>query len=341
MDPLTHALAGAALAQAVSRRSTLRLATVAGVVAGMAPDLDIFIRSADDALLHLQYHRHFTHSLLFSVFVALLIAGPLYWIFRRQIEFGRLYLMCLLAYVQGPLLDACTSYGTHLFWPFSNARESWGIVAIVDPLFTVPLGILIVAAFIGRRRLWAWIAVAWALAYLGWGYVQKDRAREVLESLAESRGHRFTRLDVKPSTFNNFLFRGLYEADGRYYVDAVRVGWFSDPLVYEGANVEVFPTESYLNSLPEGSRLRHDISRFDFFSDHYLYVPDAEAGRLADLRYALLPNSVEPLWAIRYDPSNPDAGVVFETYRRVDADRWDEFVRMLKGKPLKKAENRD
>src|SRR5690554_5917005 len=100
MDPLTHALAGAALAQSVSRQTTLRLATVAGVLAGMAPDLDILIRSADDALLQLQYHRHFSHSLLFSVPAALLIAGPLYWIFRRKIGFARLFLMCLLAYAQ-------------------------------------------------------------------------------------------------------------------------------------------------------------------------------------------------------------------------------------------------
>ncbi len=334
MDPLTHALAGAALAQSVSRQTTLRLATVAGVLAGMAPDLDILIRSADDALLQLQYHRHFSHSLLFSVPAALLIAGPLYWIFRRKIGFARLFLMCLLAYAQGGLLDACTSYGTHLFWPFTNERESWGIIAIIDPLFTVPLGLLVLFTFFRRSRLSAWLAVLWCLSYLGWGHFQKNRAIEVLESVAESRGHRIERRDVKPSAFNNFLFRGLYEANGRYYVSAIRVGWFSDPVVYDGADVPAFPTETYLRSLAEGSRLHHDIVRFDFFSDHYLYKPEGSEPRLADLRYALLPNSIDPLWAIRYDPSKPDKGVEFETYREVDSDKLDTFKQMLKGQAL-------
>lgn len=331
MDPLTHALAGAALAQLVSRRSTLRMATAAGVLAGLTPDLDILIRSADDALLQLQYHRHFSHSLLFSIPAALLIAGLLFWIFRRKIGFARLYLMCLLAYAQGGLLDACTSYGTHLFWPFTHERESWGTIAIIDPLFTIPLGLLVLIAFFRRSRLSAWLAILWCLSYLAWGYIQKDRAIEVLESVAESRGHVPQRLDVKPSAFNNFLFRGLYEADGRYYVNAVRVGWFSDPVVYEGASVPVFPTENYLRSLPDESRLHHDITRFDFFSDHYLYKPEGDAPLLGDLRYALLPNSIDPIWAIRYDPLKPENGIIFETYREVNSEMLDTFKQMLKG----------
>jgi membrane-bound metal-dependent hydrolase YbcI (DUF457 family) len=36
---------------------------MAGAVAGLAPDIDAFIQSGDDALLVLDYHRHFTHAL--------------------------------------------------------------------------------------------------------------------------------------------------------------------------------------------------------------------------------------------------------------------------------------
>lgn len=36
-------------------------------------------------------------------------------------------------------LDACTSYGTVLFWPWSDKRISWDIIAIIDPLFTIIL----------------------------------------------------------------------------------------------------------------------------------------------------------------------------------------------------------
>ena len=41
-----------------------------GFLSGLAPDLDIFIRSESDPLLFLEFHRQFTHSLIFIPFVA-------------------------------------------------------------------------------------------------------------------------------------------------------------------------------------------------------------------------------------------------------------------------------
>lgn len=64
MDPLSQAVIGAGLAMCFVRRERLRTACVAGALGGMAPDLDILIRSAEDPLLALEYHRHFTHSLV-------------------------------------------------------------------------------------------------------------------------------------------------------------------------------------------------------------------------------------------------------------------------------------
>ena len=43
----------------------------------------------------------------------------------------------MLGYGTGGLLDTCTSYGTHLLWPFSTTPMAWSIIAIVDPVFTV------------------------------------------------------------------------------------------------------------------------------------------------------------------------------------------------------------
>jgi len=45
--------------------ATLFKACVIGALAGMAPDLDILIRSSSDPLLKLEFHRHFSHSLFF------------------------------------------------------------------------------------------------------------------------------------------------------------------------------------------------------------------------------------------------------------------------------------
>ena len=65
MDPLSQAAIGAAAAQSASATKTVRHALWIGAAAGMAPDLDVLIQSSTDPLLALEYHRQFTHSLLF------------------------------------------------------------------------------------------------------------------------------------------------------------------------------------------------------------------------------------------------------------------------------------
>ncbi len=51
MDPLTQGLLGAALPQSASNKRHIVAAGVLGVAAGMAPDLDVLIRSSSDPLL--------------------------------------------------------------------------------------------------------------------------------------------------------------------------------------------------------------------------------------------------------------------------------------------------
>ena len=80
MDPVTQGVLGASVGQAASRASDLRAAAVLAALSGMAPDLDVLIRSDVDPLLFLEYHRHFTHSLVFIPFGALLCAGVFHWI---------------------------------------------------------------------------------------------------------------------------------------------------------------------------------------------------------------------------------------------------------------------
>ena len=74
MDPLTQGAMGAALPQALSNKKTLWLIGLLGFLSGMAPDLDVLIRSKADPLLFLEYHRQFTHSLVFIPFGGLVCA---------------------------------------------------------------------------------------------------------------------------------------------------------------------------------------------------------------------------------------------------------------------------
>ena len=134
MDPLSQGVLGVAAAQAVSKKPQARRAAFMGLVAGLAPDADVFITSATDPLLSLQFHRQFTHALVFIPIGALLAALVLHPLMgRRFLCFRTTYLFCLAGYATHGLLDACTSYGTQLLWPFSDLRVAWNNISIIDP----------------------------------------------------------------------------------------------------------------------------------------------------------------------------------------------------------------
>ena len=123
MDPVSQGIVGAAFAQTAARRT--QIATVAwyGLAGWLAPDLDVLFQSPADPLVFLEYHRQFTHSLVFIPAGALLVFLVLRFLASRIALLQGLtafqgYLACLMGYATHGLLDACTSYGTQLFWPF-------------------------------------------------------------------------------------------------------------------------------------------------------------------------------------------------------------------------------
>jgi inner membrane protein len=165
MDPLTQGVLGAALPQATAARGRFAAsAGLLGFLGGMAADLDVLIRSSSDPLLFLEYHRQFTHSLVFIPAGGLLCALILHGVLgrRRGLKFRQSWLFCTLGYATHALLDACTTYGTMLFWPFSDARIAWNTISIIDPLFTVPLLVAVVLAARRNRPLFARLGLLWA-----------------------------------------------------------------------------------------------------------------------------------------------------------------------------------
>jgi len=334
MDPLSHGLTGALCARTASGPASRGWTAAVGALAGMAPDLDGFIRSESDPLVYLQYHRHFTHALAFVPVGSLACAALLWLALRRKLSFWRVWLFAFLGMLPHGLLDAFTSYGTSLWWPFSEERVSWSWVSVVDPLYTLPLAGFLVAALWRRKgtRTPAFLGLAWAAGYLALGGFQLHRAEEALRELARERGSEPVRLEAKPAVFVNFLFRGIYEAGGRYSVDAVRVGWFSRPIVYEGGSVAVPEEAELFAGLEPGDAAYRSIERFRFFCQGLVYQVDGDPDRLGDLRYSMLPNSLEPLWLIEVGRDRPDAPGVYVVRRDIDQEKRERFWRMLLGR---------
>ena len=332
LDIVTQGLLGATLAQAAAKKNEVKIAALIGFAAGMLADADALIQSSEDPLLYLEFHRHFTHSLLFipvGGFLAALILWPL---LRRHLSFKRIYLFSVLAYATSGLLDACTSYGTTLFWPVSEERVAWSVVAIVDPVFSLILVVAIVWGVRKAKPLAARLGLLLVSCYLVLGVYQQQRAYDAAIALAEQRGHVVDRLVVKPTMANNILWRSIYEADGVFYVDGIRVGWFSPDKVYFGQNAARFDVERDMPELMHDSVLSHDIERFRYFSNEFVILDTRRENVLIDVRYSMLPTTLTPLWGIDMNVKSKDEHVRFVQYRDTSPDTREQFTAMVLGR---------
>lgn len=333
MDPLTQGVLGASLPQASARRGELAIAGILGFLAGMAADLDVLIRSSTDPLLFLEYHRQFTHSLIFIPVGGLVCATVLYFLIGRrwQLSYRRCFIYCTLGYATHALLDACTTYGTMLLWPFSDARFAWNTISIIDPLFTLPILALVLLAAYKKRRVLARVALVWAFAYMALGLWQRNNATQMGYELAHSRGHAPLRLEAKPSFANILVWKIVYETADRYHVDAVRTGF--SPAVFPGDSVEKLVVARDLPWLDDNSQQARDIERFRWFSNGYIARDPNVENRVIDIRYSLIPNELAPLWSIelREDARATDHAA-YRTHRDASGDEGSVIWDMMMGR---------
>lgn len=329
MDLVTQGLLGATAAQAGAKAGEVRLASVIGFCAPLLADADALIRSAEDPLLVLEYHRHFSHALVF-IPVGALIGSMLLWPFlRKRLSFWRIYLYSFLGYATAGLLDACTSYGTHLLWPFAEDRIAWSIISILDPVFSLGLLVALGAGVFKGQSIAARAGLIFASLYLVLGGIQHSRAEVAAQEEAYKRGHTVDRLIVKPTLGNLVLWRSVYKSDGEYYIDAIRVAVSGNSTIFQGSTIEAFDIERDVPQVEEQSIIYQDIQRFDAFSDGFLAWHPDRPGVLGDVRYAMLPTSNRPLWGIELNEESPDEHVIFNTYRVMsEADRH-AFLAML------------
>jgi inner membrane protein len=333
MDPISQGVIGAALAMVPAQKQELKASFLVGWLAGMAPDLDVFIRSSSDPLLAIEYHRHFTHSLLMAPIIGLVVAILLHfltlnWKSRLNVTLGRFILFGVLGAFTHGLLDACTSYGTQLLWPFSNMRVAWNNVGIVDPIPTFGTLALIVLAVRKQSSKWAFAGISFYICYLLFGVVQRERAEKVLQEIASRRGHsELKRASTKPTIFNLIVFRSVYEFEDKYYIDAIRVPLFGKNEFLTGDNVPVFQWKNVWSGIPETSPQRFDLERFAWFSDNFLTkMPD---GLISDARYSMAPESAAPMWGIYLNANKPQEHVKYWAGREISADVLKKFFGSL------------
>ncbi|HEX2828472.1 MAG TPA: metal-dependent hydrolase [Burkholderiales bacterium] len=330
MDLLSHALLGAVSGYAADRART-RLSLLAGAAAALLPDADVLIGSDTDPLLVLEFHRQFTHSFVAAPVGAALVAGVLWLALKGRLGFLPLFVASLAGYLSAILLDACTSFGTQLLWPFSDRRFAANVVAVIDPVVTAILLFGAIAAYRRRSASAAAVTLVLAASYLTVGWIQRERAETFIERTAAKRGHKVERYEVKPTLGNLLVWRCVYQAGADYVVDAVRVGAFSAPRLYAGGHARRVDPIDLVPPLTLNSVQAADVVRFAKVSNGWLARHPTRPNVIGDIRYSMLPDDTRPLWGIEIFPEREEHHVAFHTFRDWSGDKRARFFAMLRG----------
>lgn len=217
MDPVTHGLSGAVLAQAGFRQRYGYQATLAVTAGALIPDIDV-LWSPAGSVVALETHRGLTHSLVGAIGLAVAL-GLTVRLLGPEKRWALLSGLSLLGIVVGHLfMDLITSYGIQLFLPFSRSRPALDLVFIIDPFLTVPLLAALIAGFAWRSRsaLIGRVALGLVAGYLGFMAVNQFAAVSTLDRVARSQGIVPRRIEALPEPFQPFRWRGFVE-DGDHY----------------------------------------------------------------------------------------------------------------------------
>ncbi len=342
MDPLTHGLLGAVAAKAVLGRQVDRrlghAGWMIGAAAGMLPDVDFFIRSGADPLLNIELHRQFTHSLVAIPIGGTLAALPWLTLRKFRAEWRGVVAAGIVGYATHGVLDACTTYGTHLAWPFSSARESWNLMTTIGPLFTL---FLLLGLFFAARRSSRGPAVAaltLCLAYVGAAAWQRGHAEDALRHIAAGRGHGIERMAIFPTVGNPLVWRTLYRSGGTLHADRVRVPFAGEASWKEGSRMMPIDEDGLTAAERADPRVCRDFRRFSHFSAGWVARAPRDSSVIADARYSLANDAFEPIWGVRFRPARPvpTEWVARDRERRIPlGELWREITGRAEGyRPL-------
>lgn len=300
MDSLTQIVLGAACGEAVLGKKIGNKALLFGAIGGTIPDLDVFVgkwifKNEIDAML---FHRGFMHSILFTIIAAFLLGLLAYKLYNTgsrlhtttQKNWIGLWFLSLFTH---PILDCFTPYGTRLFAPFSNYRVAFNNIAVVDPMYTLPFLVCMVALmFFNRqntkRKLLLRVGLSISSIYMVFTLGNKLFVDHIFEKSLNDSGIDSVRYSTQPAIFNTILWYGIAETKQSYFI----------------ANYSLFDKKKrFLNfkELPKKRDLslahHKDIKCLSWFSNGYfsIYKVDDTTYQYNDLRYPLLdtedPNS--------------------------------------------------
>ena len=317
MDSLTQIVLGASIGEAVLGKKIGNKALLYGAIAGTIPDLDVFAALFTDTVTALSVHRGFTHSIVFSVLFAPLF-GLLVSRYESYKDVKAWSWLFFWAFITHPMLDAYTTWGTQLFWPFES-RLAFKTIFVVDPLYTIPFLIFLILVLFQKRtskkrRFYNQTALLVSSAYLGVTVLLKWCAYQKFEQALTAQGIAFEQLDTRPSPLNTVLWSANVATKNEYLL----------------ANYSFFDSQSIqFNSYPKQHELLGDlihnetVKHMIAISEGWYTITKKEDGLYYnDLRFGLLnlePESQDFVFQYKIN-AEQSGGVTFTEQKKNNRD---------------------
>lgn len=223
MDSLTQIVLGAAVGETVLGKKIGNKALLYGAIGGTIPDLDVIARWFTDTITATELHRGFSHSIIFCVLMAPIL-GWLVNKIERKYNLGwkpwaTLFFWALFTH---PILDAFTTWGTQLFWPF-DLRLAFNSIFVIDPLYTLPFLVCCIAVLFynrdsDRRRKINRLGLIYSSSYLLLTVILKFIAFQNIETELDLQGIEYKQMSTRPAPMNTVLWNANIETEDHYLI---------------------------------------------------------------------------------------------------------------------------
>lgn len=287
MDSLTQIVLGAAVGEAVLGRKIGNKAMLLGAIGGTIPDFDVAAGYVTDTVSALEMHRGFTHSIVFAVGFGFLFSW-LSALWDKRAGLKKWWVFWFLIFVTHPLLDAHTTWGTQLFWPF-DLRLAYKNIFVIDPLYTLPFLIFLILALFQKRtspkrRKFNNLGLIISSAYMLVTLVLKGVTYQKFERALNNQGINYSSLATKPSPFNTVLWTANVETE-----DAFLIGDYS---FFDSKPIQFHPHPKHHKALGELKNEDKVQRLIDIANGQYMITTRDGKVYFNDLRFGLL--SVDP-----------------------------------------------
>lgn len=205
MDPITHAVIGAAVAKIADAGSLTDPATIGALAGAVIPDMDILLQNWGD-YVYLKNHRGASHSLAGLAALTAVTALVLKLVFPAA-DIWRLLMFTALGCLSHTAVDVFNSYGAQLLWPVKEKKYSLSLLTTFDPVFIVTLsGYYFVKGTLEYVFLGTFIA--YFLLRLGMHFLAR-------RTLCREFGDRCLKVSVFPSTAGFYRWHFVVECEDK------------------------------------------------------------------------------------------------------------------------------